>query len=626
MVVIIMSSRHPLALDVRKKNRKKAIRTVVQIMILVSLAWIFIRNLLVIELFDEPDRTSWAQRDGFVALSYAGVSRTGSSQLVADDLLAEHLEALKEQGFETISQQDIIDYYAKGEALPEKALFLAFEDGRKDSTLYAQPLLERLNYRATIMTYARQIIHHERKFLRPKDLKKLLQTGYWEWGSKGNRLAYINILTRDGQFFNLADDTTFKRMGLAGQSEYYNHYLMDFLRDQHMIPSENRDEMFARIDEDYRMLEETYLRSMGTIPKLYMITHANSLYAGMNRLVAEANDRNIKRVFEIHFNREGDAYNRADADIYDLTRLQVAPYWSTNHLLMMLSKDSGMEIPSVVGDEERAAHWELVNGAAQYTGERIILTSLPGQEGLVLLKDTDQLTDLRLTVELKGNVIGEHGLLLRYDQEAETYLAVRLRDNRLIVEEKREGQRVEARYEKKLDEPARWSSEPLNTASGYIPLRFGRDEAAEDKRPYPIHVSQTRELAIEVKDDRLTVLVDGKELLRELPVQVEQGTVALTSRYSEWNERDDIFDAVFDRLVVEQVGSGEAEQPKPQASEQDHSSREDIPPPQADEEPPAADYKQSRLIYDGRMHGLERWLKRASDLFDAVVDWAIDAF
>src|SRR5690606_16266674 len=115
----------------------------------------------------------WTQQEGFIALSYFGVGRTGTAKLTDDDVIAEHLQALQQIGYETISQQDIVDFYHHNKPLPERALFLAFEDGRRDSALYVQPILERLNYRATILTYADKIINHERKFLRQRDLLKM---------------------------------------------------------------------------------------------------------------------------------------------------------------------------------------------------------------------------------------------------------------------------------------------------------------------------------------------------------------------------------------------------------------------------------------------------------------------
>ncbi|CAM5335291.1 Polysaccharide deacetylase OS=Lysinibacillus sphaericus OX=1421 GN=LS41612_05135 PE=4 SV=1 [Lysinibacillus sphaericus] len=60
--------------------------------------------------------------------------------------------------------------------------------------------------------------------------------------------------------------------------EYYNHYLMDFIRNQFMIPSETRKEMETRIKKDYKLMHDIYEEKLDKVPKAYAIMHANALY------------------------------------------------------------------------------------------------------------------------------------------------------------------------------------------------------------------------------------------------------------------------------------------------------------------------------------------------------------
>lgn len=588
-------------MNVKKKNRRKVIRTIFQWMVLVAVVWGIVRALLTIHTYEEPDRTAWQQRDGFVALSFFGVQRSGTNLYIDDDRLEEHLQTLKDNGFETISQQDVIDFYVKGRPLPEKALFLSIDDGRNDSALYAQPILEKLNYRATMMTYAEKIVHHERKFLRPKHLLDMVDTGYWEIGSKGNQLTYINVLTRDGDFYSKLQTTQFDKLANVA---YYNHYLMDFLRDVHMIPTENREEMFARIDKDYDALEKQYIRSLGFVPRTYMIMHANALYGGgIHRLVEEANTRNIYRLFDLHFNREGDSYNEASAHPYDLTRLQVPPYWYTNHLLMKIQQDSGIPMTFHVGDRERAKRWTVVSGAAQFGDEGIVLTSPPDRWGIAILKGTEQLANLLLEVELTGNVVGEHGLILRYDQETDSWVRISVRDNRLVIVEREPGKLPMELFNEPLSElsvpEALAAHHEARIYRGQYPVDLSPAEAEERKESYPVDLAQNRTLVVRLQDDHLSVTVDGEMMAEDIPVYVERGAVALTSRYSERNGKDTIFDGVFEGLTIENL---------------DH-----------DEEFFAGD-GDGRIIYRDQLDGFARIKRRVESWIDSVIDWAIDTF
>lgn len=140
--------------------------------------------------------------------------------------------------------------------------------------------------------------------------------------SNGYRLTYINIFNDKGQSLGVIDENNVPNKTTI---EYYNHYLMDFIRNQYMIPSETRLEMEKRIRKDYTLMEEIYQQEFGEVPKAYAIMHANSLYNNMDPLVQHVNDKEIKDKFRMHFNLELGAYNDREADLYNLNRLQVSP-------------------------------------------------------------------------------------------------------------------------------------------------------------------------------------------------------------------------------------------------------------------------------------------------------------
>ncbi|MGV2794892.1 polysaccharide deacetylase family protein, partial [Clostridium perfringens] len=140
---------------------------------LVLLGGVLFHAVFDVESYREPDKTTWKQQNGFIALSYFGVGRSGTSKLVAKSDLDEQLKVLHDLGYQTVSQQDIIDFYSKGKPLPDKALYLSFEDGRNDSSLFARPLLEKYNFKATFFSYADKLgDNKERKFVQPKEMKK----------------------------------------------------------------------------------------------------------------------------------------------------------------------------------------------------------------------------------------------------------------------------------------------------------------------------------------------------------------------------------------------------------------------------------------------------------------------
>lgn len=581
------------ALNVRRKNRIKVEKTIVQVIILLVLGALLFDAIFTVKRYEEPDKTQWTRdSQGFIALSYFGVGRSGTPKLVAKNQLDEQLKALYDQGYQTISQQDIIDYYTKGTALPEKALFLSFEDGRNDSSLFAQPLLEDYNYKATILSYANKMGTKDHKFIQSKEMLKMTKTGYWELGTNGYRLSYINVFDKAGRYIGMKDEQELTNKENVGS---YNHYLMDFIRDENSIPVENREEMEARIKADYNAMRQIYTESLGYVPSVYMIMHANALGEGMNRLVSEANTANIRSNFKIHFNREGQALNTRQDSIYDLTRVQPAPYWSTNHLLMKIQKDTGQEVRFVEGNEAEAKHWSLDSGAVQFKDNEIILTSPPGASGKLTLKEAAGDERLRVSAQAAGNVVGKQSIYVRDDRQHDSFVRVVLDNNEIRVEQKQPGASVEILFSHEL-EPVSWSSEDLtyNKASVYTKDQTGTGES-DDEGEYPIQVRDTRTIEVTMDENLLKLTVDKQVLLdgQQIAGSIDSGSVSLESEFSEYNKKDDIYDAVFKNV---QVFSGDVKNGK------------------------------ESLLYSNQPSGLKGLASKVREAVQAAVNWAIDTF
>lgn len=589
----MLKKKRSSALDYRKKNRRKVIKTIVQSAILLAVGVLLVNALFGIRKYEEPDKSRWSNGKGFIAISYFGVGRSSTPKLVAKSQLDQQLKALYNQGYVTISQQDVIDFYLYHKPLPDKALFLSFEDGRNDSSLFSQSLLEKYNYKATFFSYANKMGKSERKFVQPKEMLKMMKSGYWELGTNGNRLTYINIFDHNGRFIGMKDENELTN---KEHIEYYNHFLMDFIRDENMIPAENRTEMETRIHSDYESMKDIYASKLGFVPQVYMIMHANALNNGMNPLVAHANSTNIEQMFSIHFNREGEALNTSAGDVLDLTRVQAAPYWYTNHLLMKIQKDTGEKMQFVHGDKQFADSWELTSGAAQFTDNRIILTSPPASPGMLYLKDSESNEDIAISYQLAGNVVGKQTVYIRYDKRTEAFLRVVVENNELYVEQKKSGGKEIDRVFSSRLQPISWSEEDLafDKASVYTKEQIVADAGLKVEE-YPINIQQTIQLKVELHGDLLTITVDGDPIAdgKAIDGLVGSGGVALEAEYSTQNKKDDIYDAVFEDFEIALM------------------AKED---------------SMSRVVYSHKITGFQGIIHGFKKGFDATINWVMDTF
>ena len=606
----------------KRKNIKKAFRSVLQGGIL-----IFLLAVILIVVFDWTEyvpvsKSEYAYDNGFITLSYFGVDRTRKSTLIDDDMLEKHLKALKDSGYVTISRQDITDYYKNGKKLPEKALYLVFEDGRRDSSLFAQPILEKFNFKASMMTYAEKFIKKDSKFLQPDDLKDMLENSFWELGTNGYRFQYINVFDRYGNFVGEIDQDQFNEIAEFMEDDY-NHYLMDFIRDKDRISIENRGQMEERLVWDYNRMDELYKDNLGIVPKVYMIMHANGLDNDSNEIVRNVNFREAKKLFDIMYTREGESVSTRNNDIYNLTRMQVLPYWQTNHLLMRVRDDTGFDMSFVTGDKEKADKWEIEKGASEFEKNNIILTSPPNEEGLIRLKESGDYSDFEFSAVLKGNVLGQQTVYMRADEEKRNYISLRLKDNVIHIERRDNGNTREIKkfdLRETVDKPEPVSDDEMRKSAKVEEQKLEVDkvlykddedaateelkrrqdaeknarsveEGSEEYVPdFSVNDIGERLINVKIKGDTMSLTVDNVIVDGDIKLGggILKGHIELGAERSELNERDNVYDAVFEDLFIADIDDSE------------------------------------NIIFDTRLSGQEKVNNYISENFEKVLDWFIE--
>lgn len=586
----------------RRKNAWKVIRTLLQVLVCLAVVLVLVRLLFFSSYYDPADQQSYAEASryeltasgqgansdsGFICISYNGlvIEDELDSMIVSQRAFNEQMAALHASGYVTISQQDVLDYYLNGKQLQEKALLILFEDGIYNTTLLAQSTLERYNYMATACTYADSLADSHNRYMTARNMKKLLENSYWELGSNGYRLAYINVYDRYGNYYGHLNTNEYVLI-----HEYlvrdYNHYLMDFLRDEDRLREESIEEMKARIEYDYQQMSDLYKAELGYVPQLYVLMHANTGMFGNDPMVSNENRDQITKTFAMNFNRQGSCFNDLNASVYDLTRLQSRQYFSTNHLLMRIWDDTGHDVAFVVGDEKEADKWYIDEGVAEFAGNKIILTSEPYAEGAMTLKDL-LLDDLDMTVTLQGNKVGIQSVYLRTDRERSTGVQVSLENYELVVRDLSAGGTELFRQSLFELDGGATQSEEENELEGLIALQEAiidwdleparieeaRQELAYLKRlkvpsieeggtPYvpslDLSERDERQLRIQLMGSRLSVWLDGEQVCQRLMVsETGRGSVALgaevwkeTERFSQTNLHDDVYDAVFIDPVI----------------------------------------------------------------------------
>lgn len=610
----------------QRKNRKKAVRSIIEGIILLLILVTIIQALLPSRGFLPVSEDQKIQTDqGFIAISYFGVDPTGDRTLISTKRLEEQLKALEASGYVTISQQDIIDYYNQGKPLPEKALFLIFEDGRRDTGIFAQKIMEKYNMQATMLTYANNLELKDAKFLTPKDLKTLVDSSFWGLGSNGYRLSYINVFDRYDSFLDQLDTYKFQLLS-PYLDRNYNHYLMDYIRDESGISTETYQEMQDRIAWDYKSLQNIYIKELGTVPLMYTLMHSNTGQFGSNDRVSRENEKWIYDLFQMNFNREGDCLNTKGISLYDLTRIQPQSYWFTNHLLMRIKDDTKQEVAFVSGDEEKKAAWDTISGESEFIKDVIALTSLPGEAGLMRLKENPDSKNLEISVELKGNKAGTQSLYARANEDLSKYISVSIENNVFYIYERLPGEkqrtlftldlavhdgiRPQSQEENKREAEIRELEARLKYATDVETakklneqLRVKREEqtvsVADGAKKYVPEIGISEEgnrlMKVILENDHLSVFIDDRPAAEHIPVSVkEAGGICLaaapvTDGYSQRNLADNVYDGVFKNLVISRPDRDDTE----------------------------------TVIYDNRLAGTEKLADNIQRVWNSVINWFI---
>lgn len=122
-------------------------------------------------------------------IMYHSILKSKSGRyIVHPDLFEKDLQYIKENGYNTITITDLINYIYSGTPLPEKPIIITFDDGCYNLT-YAVPLLKKYNMKAVISVVGKYTDQYTNKdeanpnygYLRWKDINSLIEDGTIEF-------------------------------------------------------------------------------------------------------------------------------------------------------------------------------------------------------------------------------------------------------------------------------------------------------------------------------------------------------------------------------------------------------------------------------------------------------------
>lgn len=88
---------------------------------------------------------------GIPVLYYHSVNVNSTNEvIITPELLKKHLSYIKNEGYISLTINDVQNYLINNEPIPEKSILITFDDGYMDNYYNAFPILKELNLKATI--------------------------------------------------------------------------------------------------------------------------------------------------------------------------------------------------------------------------------------------------------------------------------------------------------------------------------------------------------------------------------------------------------------------------------------------------------------------------------------------
>lgn len=416
------------------KEQLKKIRTLAQIIFLVA------AGLYVAQLFWDRhappvfDRESWTQHDGFMAISYGSMTREPQPDFNSRQQFRAHLSALKSAGYHWVTAKDIVDFYYKGKPLPEKALYLMLEGGRKDNVIFGQPIIGDTGAHAGFYTYTGTLSSWSNFFVTFSQAATLAHSPFWDLGSQGVGPLRIN-----------EDLTGIEPAG----------FLCDFLRNADGQRIENREAMFKRLETYYIQSSKPIARFLDGLPAMYIMTPANAFNTHMPDEIEQANHKLMSKYFQAAFTKEGPAFNSALENIYGLSRMQVNPEWTAEQLLQRLKKWSFDRKSFSMDEPDAADDWAGFRTKISSKGNSLILEPQEGYVDPVILNGSNLWENVLFSFTLDKREPYERYVYLRYVSR-ESYIRISIQSNRLLIQERLPNEGLYTHYDSVLRVPPPW--------------------------------------------------------------------------------------------------------------------------------------------------------------------------
>lgn len=289
-----------------------------------------------------PSRSAAAFFENGQAISVPVLLYHGESDATYNIPLArfvEQMQALKDNGWHTITMDQLEGFLKRGEQVPDKSFLLTFDDGRKDSYYPTDPVLADMGYTATMFVVTGYSLPEDETkkqstfYLSRTELEQMQESGRWELHSHGKEDHYfytIDESNTEGHF--LSNKLWLKDQGrLETEEEFRERILFDLSHSKNTLERMFGKPVtaFAFPFSDYGPSTENFKGSEPIIAEIVSSLYSMAFY----QVVSPTGD-----TYE-------DTFNYPDPGRFMIKRIEPSPSWSGEELIAVLETGRPKSIP-----------------------------------------------------------------------------------------------------------------------------------------------------------------------------------------------------------------------------------------------------------------------------------------
>lgn len=445
------------------KRWTKIISVLIQVVVLALVVGWFVQIFMIKRSPNPSKRDEWTQRNGFVAVSYGGLSREDTGPNTPRSLYARHIAALAESGYTVITLHDVFNFYYNNAPLPDKAVFIIFEGGRKDSAIFGQEVMIGTGASATMFIQTSLMSRWNRTFLNRGQIAALGASDFWDVGSSGQEI-YLPPLTDD-------------------PDERKKYFLTDFLRDANGESLESLVDYRKRVENDIGTASETLETIIRRRPEVFIFQPANAFNNSINPIMTAVLREVLDKYFSLALTREGDGFNGRYANPMELTRMRLERDTSPEELVARIEAWMPNDDAYQHTMEQDVTRWQIDSGDLEAVGNELVMTADAERSGFAWLRGSHNWRNLVFKSTMARTPGTEQSVYLRF-LSRESYLRLRLFENAMLLQERVPGRGMTTLYQKEITE-----GEEINVFMAVRNDRLFLEVDGEKAIQYPLPVS-----------------------------------------------------------------------------------------------------------------------------------------